>query len=869
MKKHKKLYGIVCSVFLALSTTLFIRSFSTTTAWLNSGTSYYAWQTITLTYTAQNFQVDPLDYTTVNFSAQIRHSDGKGLMNDTVPSTVYGYWDGGNTWRIRFTPTRSGLWTITTSFDAPTADNGLDNKTSTVTVLPPHSSSPQLFKVGGFLQSLPATNVSRGWLGYSNNSPFFWLAYKAHAMYGTDGTLNDYRTIISNAANRGFTVYQFSGLNQKRSYPSASGTIVGNVYTFAATSTGLSSANPNQVRAARQYWDELDHIIRFGAQSGLVAAIGIGSYETFESYTLEEQKRVWAYLQARLGSYPITSFFAQEYNSLHKPASSDLNNPCKPGETFVMIGNLRRCAFSQQHVQNRIDDFFELVQFFNDRDPYNRALTLHSAVLDQSLCGGENTSRRSCTLPVEFKNYQDWFSSAPTDFIMIQVGHRILPKPTVFSDMTRVMDLEQINKPFIIDEFNYEGFADEAVVSNRNGTCSYTRKGKRFVNASGTLLPLDTTQPYILTDEGHIRNSMLVSMQTGAAGYTYAAQGVYAMILDKYTNPKTTANWGPALNWTEGLQLSGGRYLQFIRAIMHRYPIQSYLPDSAVLMNNLGSTNQSMAVNSRLIGQNKAFLISYIAPVQEPCLPTNAVDRDTYLRNYYAGYYLKNLRVGSTYVGRFMSTRSNTQWEQVYTVSQNGELVLPNIASLFTTDYSKLLNYDMVLHLESVESAKGLRPFLTAYNTEIDRYAHTTHPETVFSIFAQRGYEQIPQTVYIPMYTSFIPRTREYSSRTYTEFETSPMWQLFNRSQNIHRFVIKSQEYDALIADGWEDNGIKGYVFTQAGYRREKMLRLIPPIDDGSRHYILESDWADFERQDWTKDETFGEAFVVVDPLDA
>ena len=82
---------------------------------------------------------------------------------------VPGFWDGGKTWKIRFSPTREGRWTYRTmSSDA--GNNGLNNKSGEFTCSPQSGDTP--FKKHGPIQVAP----DHRYLMHQDGTPFFFLA---------------------------------------------------------------------------------------------------------------------------------------------------------------------------------------------------------------------------------------------------------------------------------------------------------------------------------------------------------------------------------------------------------------------------------------------------------------------------------------------------------------------------------------------------------------------------------------------------------------------------------------------------------------------------------------------------------------------
>jgi Protein of unknown function (DUF4038)/Domain of unknown function (DUF5060)/Putative collagen-binding domain of a collagenase len=91
----------------------------------------------------------------------------------TAPSreahTVQGFWDGGTTWRVRFSPGEIGAWTYTTRA-VPDDDAGLHARTGSFRVSQPRGSTR--FDRHGPIRVARA----RTFLEHADGTPFFWLA---------------------------------------------------------------------------------------------------------------------------------------------------------------------------------------------------------------------------------------------------------------------------------------------------------------------------------------------------------------------------------------------------------------------------------------------------------------------------------------------------------------------------------------------------------------------------------------------------------------------------------------------------------------------------------------------------------------------
>ncbi|HPA16820.1 MAG TPA: DUF4038 domain-containing protein [Verrucomicrobiae bacterium] len=155
--------------------------------------------------------------------------------------------------------------------------------------------------------------------------------------------------------------------------------------------------------------------------------------------------------------------------------------------------------------------FTALGGWIHDRDPYRRAMTAHSAVRSRE----------------KFDAWPEpWYG-----FALLQNGHFSRPDPAYY----RSVCAREPSKPVIEGEMNYEGFSR-------------------------------TNAPPLTIDAAVIRMSAYGAVQSGCAGYSYGAQGLYAHI----TNPKLpgpTARWGPVLTWDQALELEGARHLAHLSGL--------------------------------------------------------------------------------------------------------------------------------------------------------------------------------------------------------------------------------------------------------------------------------------------------------------
>ncbi|BBI33957.1 apiosidase-like domain-containing protein [Cohnella abietis] len=129
-----------------------------------------------------------------------------------VTMTIPGFWDGGNTWKIRFAPTVTGNWSYSTHASDST-DTGLEGQTGTV-ASQPYSGSLDIYK-HGFVKA----DSSNRFLTYSDGTPFYWLAdthWMGLSYRERWGTSNDvrwssqYKGMVDKRVKQGYSVYQMN-----------------------------------------------------------------------------------------------------------------------------------------------------------------------------------------------------------------------------------------------------------------------------------------------------------------------------------------------------------------------------------------------------------------------------------------------------------------------------------------------------------------------------------------------------------------------------------------------------------------------------------------------------------------------------------
>jgi len=212
------------------------------------------------------------------------------------------FWDGGTTWKIRFSPTVIGDWTYSTTCSDAT-NTGLHLQTGNVQTVEYTGDLPIYKK--GFLKI--ASN--KRYMVYNDETPFFWLGDTHWQMsdYESDTECNygdncgsQFKHVVKDRIAKGFTVYQ--------TYPDAGvNDGGGNVHVANWWSTSYSQLDPVA------FQEHFDPKMKYLADNGIVVALGCGvHWLSTESVGLDGLKLLAKYMVARYGAYPIVWITAQE-----------------------------------------------------------------------------------------------------------------------------------------------------------------------------------------------------------------------------------------------------------------------------------------------------------------------------------------------------------------------------------------------------------------------------------------------------------------------------------------------------------------------------------------------------------------------------
>ena len=235
--------------------------------------------------------------------------------------TLDGFWDGGNTWKVRVAPTGVGTWTYTTS----SADAGLNGKT-------------------GSFESVASTNkghirISEKYphtFEYADGTPFFWLADTnwdwADHLTLFDGT---FQMWVDTRTNQGFTLLQ------------------GTLYTLDNRNEGGSIfENVGSEHLNVDFFKWVDKRVQYIMEKGLALTFWIDWSECWSAgMSGDKYKRYARYVLSRYTAYNIMLGVMGEYEEISNAGA------IRDAGEFIKSIDPYQHPLSTHTVNNTADDF--------------------------------------------------------------------------------------------------------------------------------------------------------------------------------------------------------------------------------------------------------------------------------------------------------------------------------------------------------------------------------------------------------------------------------------------------------------------------------------------------------------------------------
>jgi hypothetical protein len=261
----------------------------------------HQWQAVEISFTSSVTYADP--FQDVDVTATFNGPGGKTIERPA-------FWDGGSTWKVRFAPPRTGLWTMTTSA-TDFKNRGLHHVTGTV-LCSPYSGNLAIYR-RGFLK----VSQNGRYLTYADGTPFFYLGdthwILAHERFDSSnapGVASQFKYTVDKRVKQGFTIFQSEAGWQARS---AQIRITDEGRTDEEADADFKHGFTGADLAG---FANLDRKFKYIADHGLVHANAeicwVGDPAGFPIFTEAYMARLARYWVARYGAYPVIWTIAQE-----------------------------------------------------------------------------------------------------------------------------------------------------------------------------------------------------------------------------------------------------------------------------------------------------------------------------------------------------------------------------------------------------------------------------------------------------------------------------------------------------------------------------------------------------------------------------
>lgn len=321
----------------------------------------------------------------------------KGLTGDAKNKvlTLFGFWYGGQTWKVRFAAPETGTW----EYKSISEDRGLNNVKGKFEVVDwedqEKSSNPTR---RGLVQVMKTGPQAGHFFQYADGTPFLWIGDTWWNWTNKKIKFSTFKTLVDDRAEKGFTIGQLfvpaNGWGGKAS------SLLDETYTVLDTA----------------HMTKVENMIAYANSKGITVWVhGWWARKNLNNTAGEEKmKRWWRYLVHRLGAYNVIWVIGGEYN---------MNNYGGLGLAF----------------------WKNLGQFIKDEDPYDRIVSAHNT--PPGWDGGEEAPQWSTA---EVLHDEKWL-----DYNQSQVGHGRWYNEMI-PDVVAEAYAKEPAKPIVVTEPWYE-----------------------------------------------------------------------------------------------------------------------------------------------------------------------------------------------------------------------------------------------------------------------------------------------------------------------------------------------------------------------------------------------------------------------------
>jgi len=262
------------------------------------------WNVVEITLTSSKTYTDPFNQ--VEVTATFSAPGGEIIIRPA-------FWNGGNSWKIRFAPTLTGVWKMITSCN-DVSNAGLHNISQSIKCKP-YSGTLDIYK-HGFLK----VSANKRYFVYNDGTPFFYLG-DTHWLYiherfnssNVKGIASEFKYIVDKRAGQGFTVYQTEAIQQPHGQNSKTGGGKHDGKDEEPYCNFRNGFDENDIAGFKNIDRKFAYIASKGlvnANSSICWALDPAEYP--DVYTEAYMAKLGKYWAARYGAYPVLWTVAQE-----------------------------------------------------------------------------------------------------------------------------------------------------------------------------------------------------------------------------------------------------------------------------------------------------------------------------------------------------------------------------------------------------------------------------------------------------------------------------------------------------------------------------------------------------------------------------
>lgn len=323
----------------------------------------------------------------VEFSGVKGAAKGKKMV-------LFGFWDGGQNWKVRFSAPFTGTW----NYKSFSKDPGLSNVKGNLEVGDwPQQALNENVNRHGLVQVLKSGDQAGHYFQYTDGTPFLWIGDTWWNWTKRGINFSTYKNLVDDRAAKGFNVGQLF---------------------VAANGWGRQSSLLDSTYAILDvaHMQKVDSMIEYANSRGITMWIhGWWSRENLNKTAGKEKiQRWWRYLVHRFAAYNVIWVIAGEYN---------MDN----------YGGLGLPFWKDLGAQIKVED------------PYNRIVSAHNTPPNWE--GGMDAPQWSTT---EILNNETWL-----DYNQSQVGHGRMANEMIPSVISKAYATSP-PKPIVVTEPWYE-----------------------------------------------------------------------------------------------------------------------------------------------------------------------------------------------------------------------------------------------------------------------------------------------------------------------------------------------------------------------------------------------------------------------------